>query len=146
MKNVVLFDVNILVYAHREDTSNHTLCFDLVNRVVNGAYPFGFSDFIASGFLRIITHPQIFNPPTPIRNALSFVSEIRNSPNAVHIQPKKSHWDIFVMLCKETEVKGNLIPDAYLAALAIESGCLFITTDRDYSRFSDLDWKHPKDV
>ena len=53
------------------------------------------------------------------------------------------HSEIFQRLCKETETVGNLIPDAYFAALAIESGCEWITTDRDYARFKGLRWRHP---
>jgi len=53
------------------------------------------------------------------------------------------HWEIFARLCAEGGVKGNLVPDAYLAALAIESGCEWITTDRDFSRFKGLRWRHP---
>ena len=53
------------------------------------------------------------------------------------------HWDIFTRLCDETDARGNLVPDAWLAALAIESGCEFITTDRDYARFTGLRWTHP---
>ena len=57
--------------------------------------------------------------------------------------PGERHWQIFVRLCMESEARGNLIPDAYLAALAIESGSELITTDRDFSRFSGLEWKPP---
>jgi len=143
---MILFDVNVLVYAHREDTPNHSICYSLVDRVINGAYPFGFSDLIASGFLRVVTHPKVFDPPTNFSGALSFVTEMRKRPNAVPVYPKSRHWDIFTMLCSTAEIRGNLIPDAYFAALAIESGCTWITTDRDYSRFPGLDWKHPKEL
>jgi hypothetical protein len=55
-------------------------------------------------------------------------------------------WDIFQRLCDEGNAKGNLIPDAYLAALAIESGSEWITTDRDYARFPGLQWQHPVSI
>ncbi len=57
--------------------------------------------------------------------------------------PGPRHWEIFVRLCRAVRVKGNLVQDAYLAALAIESGSEWITTDRDYSRFPGLRWRHP---
>ena len=63
--------------------------------------------------------------------------------NAVTLAPGERHWDIFQRLCREANAKGNLIPDAYLAALAIESGAEWITTDRDYARFPGLRWRHP---
>jgi hypothetical protein len=61
----------------------------------------------------------------------------------VPITPAARHWDIFMRLCRETDARGNLVPDAWLAALAIEAGCEFITSDRDYARFQTLRWRHP---
>ncbi|MEN6506639.1 MAG: PIN domain-containing protein [Planctomycetaceae bacterium] len=63
--------------------------------------------------------------------------------NAVSVAPGSRHWQIFTDLCRQTEARGNIIADAYLAALAIESGCEWISTDRDYARFPDLKWRHP---
>ena len=60
--------------------------------------------------------------------------------------PGPRHWEIFIRLCRAARVNGNLVPDAYLAALAIESGSEWITTDRDYSRFPGLRWRHPFSV
>jgi predicted nucleic acid-binding protein len=85
----------------------------------------------------------VFNPPSTIKQALTFANEVRNQPNCVVIRPGPRHWTIFEKLCKTTNVKGNLVPDAYLAALAIESGSTWITTDRDYSRFPQLNWRYP---
>ncbi|MGE5221608.1 MAG: PIN domain-containing protein [Omnitrophica WOR_2 bacterium] len=59
------------------------------------------------------------------------------------ISPVPRHWELFRRLCETASVKGNLVPDAYLAALAIESGCEWITTDRDYNCFPGLKWRHP---
>lgn len=58
-----------------------------------------------------------------------------------HAGPR--HWGIFRALCADAGAKGNLVPDAYLAAMAIESGCEWVTTDRDFSRFSGLHWRYP---
>ena len=101
------------------------------------------ADLVLSGFLRIVTHPRVFNPPSDIAAALSFVHYVRGQPNCVQIAPGPRHWDIFTRLCETAGVRGNLVPDAYLAALAIESGSRWITTDRDYSRFPGLNWHHP---
>jgi len=90
-----------------------------------------------------VTHPRIFNPPSDLANALAFTQIIRTQPNAVPIAPGARHWEIFRSLCEAVNVKGNLVPDAYLAALAIESGSEWITTDGDYSRFPGLKWKRP---
>ena len=63
--------------------------------------------------------------------------------HCVRISPGPRHWDIFMRLCRESAVNGNLVTDAYFAALAIESGCEWISTDGDYARFSGLIWRRP---
>lgn len=107
--------------------------------------PVGISDLILSGFLRIATHPRIFSPPAPIDRAFEFVDAVRGQPNAVVLAPGERHWEIFRRLCRESGVKGNLVADAYHAALAIETGSEWVTTDRDFSRFKGLRWRHPLD-
>ena len=107
--------------------------------------PYGVWDLLLSAFLRIVTHPRIFRDPTPLETALSFVTEIRDRPNCVLLSPGDRHWEIFTHLCKTVGARGNLIPDAYLASLAIESGAELVTTDRDYARFPNLRWHHPLD-
>ena len=105
--------------------------------------PFGVSELVLSGFLRVATHPRIFSPPAPIEPALGFVNTLRAQPNAVIVSPGPRHWDVFERMCLAAGAKGNLVADAYLAALAIESGSEWITTDRDFSRFPGLRWRHP---
>jgi hypothetical protein len=142
---MILPDVNILVYAHREDAPNHQLYYEWLKNSLESDQAFGMADLVLSGFLRVVTHPRVFNPPSTLDQATAFIDEIRNQPNCVPIQPGPRHWAIFVQLCKAANVKGNLVPDAYLAAMAIESGCEWITTDKDYSRFPQLRWRHPLD-
>jgi toxin-antitoxin system PIN domain toxin len=140
---VILADVNVLVYAFREDAGNHKAFRGWLESIVNADEAYAISGLVLSGFLRIVTHPQIFRPPSPIERALSFARVLHSQPNAVPVEPGPRHWDIFQSLCRSGGVKGNLVADAYLAALAIESGCEWITTDRDYSRFDGLRWRHP---
>jgi toxin-antitoxin system PIN domain toxin len=140
---VILPDVNILVYAHREDTPNHAAYRDWLESVINSDQAYGMAELVLSGFLRVVTHPRVFEHPSGLDRALEFVASVRNQPNCVLVQPGTRHWAIFVQLCKAVDVKGNLVPDAYLAALAIESGSEWITTDRDFSRFPQLSWRHP---
>ncbi len=101
------------------------------------------SDLVLSRFLRIATHRRIFDPPTPLDEALAFVETIRSAPSCVALAPGRSHWEIFTRLCRAVEARGGLVPDAYLAALAIESNSEWITTDRDFARFPGLRWRHP---
>ncbi len=140
---MILCDVNVLVYAHREDAPDHERYRRWLEALINGERAYGVSDMVLSGFVRIVTHPRIFNPPSTVAIALDFAEGVRNPPHAVAIVPGARHWSIFKRLCQNTGAKGNLVPDAYLAALAIESGSTWVTTDRDYGRFPDLDWRHP---
>lgn len=143
---MILPDVNILVYAYREELPDHESYRHWLERVIDSPSTFGMADLVLSGFLRIVTHPRVFDPPSPIDHALAFVAQIRSQPNCVSVRPGQRHWSIFENLCREVNARGNLVPDAYLAALAIESGCTWITTDRDYSRFPGLNWRHPLQV
>lgn len=138
-----LIDVNVLVYAFRKDLPQFDRYTSWLGEFINGDRAFGIPDVVLSGFLRIVTHPRIFKSPSPIDEALKFTDQLRASHSFVSIIPGPRHWNIFAELCKTAGVRGNLVPDAYLAALAIESGCEWITTDRDYSRFPGLRWRHP---
>ena len=140
---MILLDVNVLVYAYRADTPNHEVYRQWLEAVINSEQAYGMSDLVLSGFLRIVTHPRIFAPPSSIREAMQFVTAVRQQPNCVNIIPGSRHWQIFQSLCREPGIKGNLVPDAYLAALAIESGSEWITTDGDFARFPNLKWQHP---
>lgn len=104
---------------------------------------YGLSELVLSSFVRIVTHARVFPLPTPVADALGEADNLRAQPNCVLISPGPAHWEIFAGLCRKVDTKGNLVADAYLAALAIESGSEWITTDRDFSRFPGLRWRHP---
>lgn len=140
---MILADVNVLVYAHRVDSDRHAECRAWLEDLWASPSSHGVSEMVLSSFLRITTHHRVFDPPTPLARALSFVDQVRSRPNAVIVAPGNRHWDIFTDLCQKAEAVGNLVPDAYLAALAIESGSELITTDRDFAQFPGLRWRHP---
>lgn len=140
---MVLPDVNVLVYAHREDAAHHAACRAWLEGVVNGNESYGLSELVLSGFVRVATHPKVFTRPSSLAEALEFTEQLRGRPNCVAVAPGRRHWDIFRELCVAAGAKGNLVPDAFLAAMAIEAGCEWITTDRDFSRFKGLRWRHP---
>ena len=142
---MILADVNVLVYAHREDTPRHAAYRKWLEDLINGDQAYGVSDLVLSRFLRVVTHPRIFTPPSQLADGVAFAQLLRRQPNAVPIAPGPRHWEIFASLCQAVGAKGNLVPDAYLAALAIESGSEWVTTDRDYSRFPGLKLRHPLD-
>jgi toxin-antitoxin system PIN domain toxin len=140
---MILMDVNILVYAHREDTTDHPAYRDWVEDTINGGSAYGVSELVLSGFIRVVTHPKVFEQPTPLEVALDFVTQIRSQPQAVSVRPGPRHWTIFEQLLRTNNATGNLVPDVYHAALAIESGCDWITTDKGFLRFAGLRVRHP---
>ena len=138
-----LLDVNILVQAHREDADQHADITEWLIKALNEPRGIAVSELVLSGALRIITHPKIFKEPTPLEEALEFIADFRSRTNVHILSPRENHWPIFMELCRSGEAKGNLIPDAYHAALAIEYGCQWISLDRGFSRFPRLQWRHP---
>lgn len=140
---MVIIDVNVLVYAHRGEVPNHNAYHRWLEECVESDQAFGTSDLALSAFVRIVTHPRIFKVTTPLEEALQAVVKLRGRPNCVSVAPGPRHWEIFEKLCVAAGARGNLVSDAYFAALAIESGCEWITTDRDYARFPGLRWRHP---
>ncbi len=134
-------DVNVLIYAHREDAPEHGRYAAWLRALTEADEPFALSEVVLASVLRIVTNARIFDPPTPMKTASAFCQHLVDWPRAVLIAPSRQHWDIFVSLC--TDIQGPLVSDAYLAALAIEHACELVTTDSDFARFKGLRWRHP---
>ena len=138
-----LFDVNVLVNAYRGDADHHEPCKAAIEDAASSQAAFGLTPIVLSGFLRIVTHRRVFTSPTSIADANRFVEVLQAMPQAVTIRPGPRHWDIFTALCLEARAAGDLIPNAFLAAIALEAGCEIVTTDRDFARFPGLSWSDP---
>jgi hypothetical protein len=141
---VILPDVNILVHAFRSDSPEHKRCLPWLDGVVNGDARYGMAPQVLSGVIRITTHPKVFVRPSSIVEVLRFCNTLMDQSHCVAIQPGERHWEIFTRLCTEADARGNLVSDAWFAALAIESGCEWVTLDRDYARFPGLRWRVPE--
>jgi len=140
---MILPDVNVLLYAFRSDSRRHTDYRAWLQSVVNGDSAYGISPQVLSSVIRIATHPRVFARPSRLEDTLAFANVLLEQPHCQVVQPGPRHWRIFRDLCQRTQVSGNLVQDAWFAALAIESGCEWITTDRDYARFDGLRWRAP---
>jgi uncharacterized protein len=136
-------DVNVLVYAHRTESPDHPRYADWVRQLARGPEPFGFSDVVASGFVRIVTNQRLWRPATEPSQALAFVDRLRRRRSCRLLAPGSGTWAIFSRLVEGSGARGKLVADAYLAALAIEHGCTRATCDSDFARFADLRWAHP---
>ena len=107
---------------------------------------FGAPALALSGFLRVTTHPRIFAAPTPLSDALDFIAALTERANFLTVYPGARHSSIFADLLRATHARGNLVPDAYLAAMAIENRGEWVTTDGDFARFPDLRVLDPRTV
>jgi uncharacterized protein len=105
--------------------------------------PYEVSELVLSAVLRIATNPRILERPASIDQALKFVEGVIIAPNCVRLRAGQRHWSIFTDLCRKARVRGGGVTDAYFAALAIESGSEWITSDRGFARFPGLRWRHP---
>ena len=141
---MLLPDVNVLVYAHREDSSaDHPRYAAWLTEVATGAEPFALSVLVLAGFVRIVTNPRIFTPPSTLDEALDFVTELASRPNARIVAPSTDHLAILEQVCRDSAATGKLVADAQHAAVAIEHGCTLVTTDADFDRFRGFRWLHP---
>jgi len=140
---VILADVNVLVYAHREDLPQHDRYSSWLGEEIGSGRGYALCDASLMGFLRIVTNGRIFDEPTPLKLALQAIEDLRVQPGAIHLSPGARHWALFTHLCSAVGARGNDIPDAHLAALAIESGSELVTADRGFGRFPGLRWSCP---
>jgi toxin-antitoxin system PIN domain toxin len=139
----MLPDTNVLIYAHRRDADGHEEYREWLESLIDGPEPYAVSDHTLMGVIRIVTNPRIYRHPATLEEALAFADQFRNQPHAHVVSPGPSFWGIFTDMCGQVNARGNLIPDAYLAALALEHGCEFVTADSDFRRFPGLRFRHP---
>lgn len=143
---MILPDVNVLVYAHHRDSADHDAYRSWWEDVVNGPSSYGMADLVLSGFVAVVTHPRIFDKPMRPSTAVAAAEAMRARPNSRPVRPGDRHWPVFCALVRSSGARGNAVPDAYLAALAIESGSEFVTCDRGFARYPGLRWRHPLDT
>jgi uncharacterized protein len=140
---VILPDVNVLLYAFRRDSPDHSRHREWLESVVNGPSAYGISPQVLSSFIRVSTHPRVFAMPSRLDEALVFCRALMEPLHCQLVQPGPRHWSIFAELCVRAQATANLIQDAWLAALAVEHGCEWITNDGDFARFPGLRWRPP---
>ena len=136
-------DVNVLIYALREDSERHDEFRRWLVDALNGAEPVALFEPVLASVMRVATHVRVFRTPTPRPVVEGFIDACLAAPAALPLRAADAHWHIFRDLCARADCRGNMVQDAYLAALALEHNCTFITTDRDFARFAALRWRHP---
>jgi toxin-antitoxin system PIN domain toxin len=141
---VIVTDVNVLVYAFDESGSGFARYSSWLADVAGGADSLALIDGVLSEFVRIVTHPKIFDDPAPTDIALEFVQALIDSPSATWLGSNRATWQAFTALAKgDRDVRGNRVSDAYLASVAIANGARLATADRGFARYPGLDWFDP---
>jgi len=137
-------DVNVLVYAHREDEPAHEAYAEWLRRLVDGPGPFALSVLVAVGFLRIVTNPKIYGQPATLQEAAAFIDELTAQPRCRVTFPGPTHLDDTIRLCRLLGATGSAVADAQHAALAIAEGATWVTRDDGFARFvpHGLRWEH----
>jgi toxin-antitoxin system PIN domain toxin len=138
---MILCDVNVLLYATMQHSPHHSLCRRELEGLLSGGLEMACSELVLAAVVRIATNPRIYQPPLSSGEAFAFVDVLRAHPDTRLIAPGPKHWQIFQDLVLTGEIRGADTTDAYLAALAIEHGCEWWTTDRGFSRFPGLSWR-----
>lgn len=141
---MILPDVNVLVEAAHRDAARHEQSVAWLTGVLAGPRPVGLADAALVGCMRVLTHRRAFSDPMPPPAALSFVTALRTAPSAVQLSPTAATWDVLdALVAADDGLKGNLVPDAWLAALALSHGATLATRDRGFARFADLQVLRP---
>lgn len=137
-------DVNILIYAHREDERCHAPYARWLKDLVDGIEPFALSVLVAVGFVRIVTNRRIYEDPTPLPVALAFIEQLTAHPRCRTATLSEIHLPEVLRLCRAASATGKLVADAQHAALAMSEGCTWITRDGDFAQFEPhgLRWQH----
>ena len=140
---MILLDSNLLIYAHVESFDQHSAARAWLDERLTGSAPVGLPWPSLLAFLRIVTNPRVFEHPEPIAAAWAQVRAWLGSEVAWVPQPTERHSQLLGSLLGASGIQAGLVPDAHLAALAIEHGLVLCSTDGDFGRFAGLRWNNP---
>lgn len=141
---MIAVDSNLLVYAHREDSAWHEPAAERLELFAEGRETWAIPWPCIHEFLAIVTHPRVFNPPTPLAKALDQVAAWMESPSLQMLAESGSYWDVLASTLKAAKVQGARVHDARVAALCLHHGIRELwTADRDLSRFAGLSVRNP---
>lgn len=141
---MIAVDTNLLVYAHREDSGFCEPAFEALRRLAEGSGAWAIPWPCLHEFLAIVTHPRIFDPPSPLELALDQIAAWLEAPGMVLLSESHAYADHLDRLVREASVTGPRVHDARVAALCLEHGVTELwTADRDFSRFPRLRTLNP---
>ena len=133
---MIAVDTNVLVYAHREGLPKHRAARQALTDLAEGTVPWALPVFCLGEFLRVVTHPRLFDPPYDPEEASEALARVLHSPSVRVLIPGEAYPDLLLQAVRESEVTGNLVFDAQIVALCREAGVTaLLTEDRDFARF-----------
>lgn len=139
---MILCDVGVLLHAMVTKTAHHDVCRRELERLRSRPRELAVSELVLAAVVRIGTNPRLFQPCPTVEEVFAFVDALRSPAEVRQIAPGPRHWTIFKDLILATGIRGSDTTDAYLAALALEHGCEWWTTDQGFSRFPGLRWRN----
>jgi toxin-antitoxin system PIN domain toxin len=133
---LIALDTNVLVYAHREEFPEHLRALEWLRHVAPRDAPWALPVFCVGEFVRVVTHPRVFDPPSTLDQALGALEALSASPGLRILSPERRFPVLFAEALRVGRATGNLAFDAQVAALCREHGVAhLLTRDRDFSRF-----------
>lgn len=137
---MIAVDTNILIYAHREEFKEHSIAVLELRRLAEASAAWCLPVAVIAEFLRVVTHPRVLDPPTPIEHALSAIESLMASPSCRVLSPGDRHWPLLRDAIEDSRATGNLVFDAQIVALCREYGVTTILSeDRDFRRFTGIE-------
>ena len=137
-------DVNILLYASDERSTLHDKAAEFLRRCVTGREVFCLAWVTLMSYVRMATHPAIFDRPLAHEDAARNIEALLAAPMCRVLSEEEGFWNVYREVTRDVPTKGNLVPDAHLAALLSQHGVVRIFThDRDFRKFSFLDVRDP---
>ncbi len=140
---MIVPDINLLVYAYNRRAPHHTRAKAWWESLLNGSEPVGVPWATSCGFIRLMTHPAVLDPPLAPPEAIRHVRRWLGRPLVEILEPGPRHLEILERLLRAVGVAGDLTTDAHLAAIAIEHQCELHSNDSDFGRFPGLRWRDP---
>lgn len=141
---MIAIDTNILVYAHREDSPWHEQAVKKVMKLANSGNPWAITWPSVHEFVAIVTHPKIYDPPTPLKVALAAIEAWQASSGLRMLGEGPGYFETLSVQAKAGKIKGSKIHDARIAAICLHHGVKKLwTADRDFSSFPELKCKNP---
>jgi uncharacterized protein len=137
---VLLPDVNVLIAGFRADHDHHGRARLFLEGARSATDVLGLSDVVLFGVVRLATNPRVFVRPDTVDSVMEYLDVLLEPPGHL-VRAGATHWARFAGLCRHLQLRGNLVPDAYLAALAFEQGAELVTFDRGFGRYPGLSWR-----